>query len=165
MSFGFRFNTSIASMVGRISNLILLRSALLRTSGMTGNLPWAPVPITSWLHFQGMFSSRDSGVWPNCSRNCLDGFFLRLWISPRSYQRWMERWHIRERFPQPDWSIVDLWLARKLLAIHISTAQVETILRLGSPHFPRHHGDPEDYLRRTLARAARETLNKHVTSL
>ena len=66
----------------------------------------------------------------------------------------MERWHIRERFPQPDWSIVDLWLARKLLAIHISTAQVETILRLGSPHFPRHHGDPEDYLRRTLARAA-----------
>jgi len=66
----------------------------------------------------------------------------------------MERWHIRERFSQPDWSIVDLWLARKLLAIHISTAQVETILRLGSPHFPRHHGDPEDYLRRTLARAA-----------
>ena len=70
------------------------------------------------------------------------------------YQRWMERWHIRERFPQPDWSIVDLWLARKLLAMHISAAQVETILRLGSPHFPRHHGDPEDYLRRTLAGAA-----------
>jgi hypothetical protein len=72
----------------------------------------------------------------------------------RVYQRWTERWRIRERFPQPDWSIVDLWLARKLLAIHISAAQVETILRLGSPHFPRHHGDPEDYVRRTLARAA-----------
>ncbi len=70
------------------------------------------------------------------------------------YQRWMRRWHIGERFPQPDWSIVDLWLARKLLAIHISATQVETILRLGSPHFPRHHGDVEDYLRRTLARAA-----------
>jgi len=27
------------------------------------------------------------------------------------YQRWLQRWHIRERFPQPDWSIVDLWLA------------------------------------------------------
>jgi len=53
------------------------------------------------------------------------------------YQRWIQRWHVRERFPQPDWSIVDLWLARKLLAIHISAAQVETILRLGSPHFPR----------------------------
>ncbi|MGA8622533.1 MAG: DNA-primase RepB domain-containing protein [Candidatus Sulfotelmatobacter sp.] len=70
------------------------------------------------------------------------------------YQRWTERWHIRERFPQPDWSIVDLWLARKLLAMHVSTTQVEAILRLGSPHFPRHHGDPEGYLRRTLARAA-----------
>src|SRR5258708_3529031 len=46
------------------------------------------------------------------------------------YQRWMRRWHIGERFPQPDWSIVDLWLARKLLAIHISATQVETILRL-----------------------------------
>jgi len=70
------------------------------------------------------------------------------------YQRWTERWHIRERFPQPDWSIVDLWLARKLLAMHVSTTQVEAILRLGSPNFPRHHGDPEGYLRRTLARAA-----------
>ena len=59
------------------------------------------------------------------------------------YQRWTRRWRIRERFPQPDWSIVDLWLARKLLAIHISAAQVETILRLGSPYFPRHHGDAE----------------------
>ncbi len=70
------------------------------------------------------------------------------------YQRWTERWHIRERFPQPDWSIVDLWLARKLLAMHVSATQVEAILRLGSPNFPRHHGDPQDYLRRTLARAA-----------
>jgi RepB DNA-primase from phage plasmid len=72
----------------------------------------------------------------------------------RIYQRWMQRWHIRERFPQPDWSIVDLWIARKLLALHIPVTQVEAILRLGSPGFPRHHGDPEDYLRRTLARAA-----------
>jgi hypothetical protein len=72
----------------------------------------------------------------------------------RIYQRWMQHWHIRERFARPDWSIVDLWLARKLLAMHIATTQVETILRLGSPHFPRQHGDPENYLRRTLARAA-----------
>lgn len=72
----------------------------------------------------------------------------------RIYQRWTERWHIREHFPQPDWSIVDLWLARKLLSMHVSATQVEAILRLGSPNFPRHHGDAEDYLRRTLARAA-----------
>ena len=70
------------------------------------------------------------------------------------YQRWTERWRIRERFPQPDWSIIDLWLARKLLAMHVSTTQVEAILRLGSPNFPRHHGDPEGYLCRTLVRAA-----------
>jgi hypothetical protein len=86
----------------------------------------------------------------------------------RIYQRWMQRWHIRERFAQPDWSIVDLWLARKLLAMHISTTQVETILRLGSPHFPRQHGDPENYLRRTLAGAAlappRTVCSSHATA-
>jgi len=71
----------------------------------------------------------------------------------RIYQCWIEHWHIRDRFVRPDWSIVDLWLARKLLAMHITPAQVRTVLRLGSPDFPRHHGDPEDYLRRTLARA------------
>lgn len=70
------------------------------------------------------------------------------------YQRWIQRWHIRQRFPQPDWSTVDLWLASKLLAHHTPPAQVMEILRLGSPGFPRNHGDPEDYLRRTLARAA-----------
>jgi hypothetical protein len=72
----------------------------------------------------------------------------------RIYQSWMKRWRIQKRFSRVDWSIVDLWLARKLLALHISPVQVETIIRLGSPDFPRHHGDPEDYLRRTLARAA-----------
>jgi RepB DNA-primase from phage plasmid len=72
----------------------------------------------------------------------------------RIYRTWLKRWHMQERFLQIDWSIVDLWLARKLLAIHISPAQVEAIIRLGSPNFPRRHGDPVDYLRRTLARAA-----------
>jgi hypothetical protein len=32
------------------------------------------------------------------------------------YRSCMQRWHIRERFPQPDWSIVDLWVARHLLS-------------------------------------------------
>jgi RepB DNA-primase from phage plasmid len=70
------------------------------------------------------------------------------------YQRWVQRWRIRQRFPRPDWSVVDLWLASQLLAQHTPPAQVIEILRLGSPDFPRNHGDPEDYLRRTLARAA-----------
>ena len=70
------------------------------------------------------------------------------------YQRWVQRWRISERFPRLDWSVVDLWLARKLLAQHTPPAQIMEILRLGSPDFPRDHGHPEDYLRRTLARAA-----------
>ena len=70
------------------------------------------------------------------------------------YQACMQRWHIRERFPQPDWSIVDLWVARHLFSQGKPAVQIQAILRLASPHFPRRHGDPEDYLRRTIARAA-----------
>lgn len=69
------------------------------------------------------------------------------------YQAWMQCWHIAQRFPDPDWSIVDLWVARALRARAMSPAHVEQILRLGSPGFPRGHSDPADYLRRTLARA------------
>jgi hypothetical protein len=70
------------------------------------------------------------------------------------YQGCMQRWHIRERFPQPDWSIVDLWVARHLFLQGKPAVQIQAILRLASPHFPRRHGDPDDYLRRTVARAA-----------
>jgi hypothetical protein len=66
----------------------------------------------------------------------------------------MERWHIRQRFPQPDWSVVDWWVARHLLRQRWAPAQVQEILRLASPHFPRRHGDPDDYLHRTVTRAA-----------
>jgi hypothetical protein len=69
------------------------------------------------------------------------------------YQTWMRRWHIAQRFPEPDWSIVDLWIARALLARGMSASDVQQILELGSPEFPRGHSDPADYLRRTLARA------------
>src|SRR5215469_10064483 len=50
---------------------------------MTGKAP-APVPITRRRHFQGSFSSMESGVCPNSPRNCLEGFFLRLRTCPRS---------------------------------------------------------------------------------
>jgi hypothetical protein len=72
----------------------------------------------------------------------------------RIYWDCMQRWRIRERFPQPDWSIVDLWVARHLLSQGTPTPRVQAILRLASPYFPRRHGDPDDYLRRTVARAA-----------
>jgi len=70
------------------------------------------------------------------------------------YRGCMRRWRIRERFPQPDWSIVDLWVARHLLAQGTPATQLADVRRLASPQFPRCHGDPEDYLRRTIARAA-----------
>jgi len=70
------------------------------------------------------------------------------------YQGWMQRWRIAERFPQPDWSILDFWIARQLLSQGTPADQVRAILQLASPHFPRRHADPDDYLRRTVARAA-----------
>mgnify|MGYP001587053971 CR=1 FL=1 len=70
------------------------------------------------------------------------------------YRAWMKRLRIAERFAQPDWSIVDLWIARELLARNTPAVEVEAILRFGSPDFPRRHSNPQDYLRRTLARAA-----------
>jgi hypothetical protein len=70
------------------------------------------------------------------------------------YRDCLQRWQILERFPQPDWSVVDLWVMRELLRQGRTVAEIGAVVRLASPHFPRGHGNPEDYLRRTLARAA-----------
>jgi RepB DNA-primase from phage plasmid len=72
----------------------------------------------------------------------------------RIYCQYVRQWRIAERFPHPDWSIVDLWVARELLAHGRPPAHVQAILQFGSPGFPRRHGNPSDYLRRTLRRAA-----------
>jgi hypothetical protein len=75
------------------------------------------------------------------------------------YQCWTQRWRISERFTQPDWSIVDLWVARKLLSQGMLAEHVQDVLRLASPHFPRRHTDPDDYLRRTVAVARARSLS------
>jgi len=72
------------------------------------------------------------------------------------YASWLLRLRILQRFPQPDWSIADKWIAKELLLRGTPVPHVAAILRGGSPGFPRRHSDPDDYLRRTLARAARE---------
>jgi hypothetical protein len=72
------------------------------------------------------------------------------------YASWLHRLRILERFPQPDWSIADKWIAKELLQRGSPAPQVATVLRHGSPGFPRQHSHPDDYLRRTLACAARE---------
>lgn len=72
------------------------------------------------------------------------------------YQNWLNHMQIPQRFAQPDWSIADLWIAKELLSQGAHPSRVKSVLRLASPQFPRGHADPEDYLRRTLARAAHE---------
>jgi RepB DNA-primase from phage plasmid len=72
------------------------------------------------------------------------------------YQAWLQRLRIPQRFPHPDWSIADKWIAKELLRQATPVAAVAELLRRGSPGFPRRHADPQDYLRRTLARALAE---------
>lgn len=72
------------------------------------------------------------------------------------HQNWLNRLHIPQCFPHPDWSIADLWVAKEMLLQGAPASRVKSVLRLASPRFPRAHSDPEDYLRRTLARAAHE---------
>ncbi len=69
------------------------------------------------------------------------------------YQAWLNRLRIPQRFPQTDWSIADKWIAKELLRRRTPVTQVQAILQLGSPGFPRRHSNPDDYLRRTAARA------------
>src|SRR6266581_7184711 len=79
--------------------------------------------MTSWWHFQGMFSSTESGVCPNSSRNCLDAFFLRLEISPRSITTscsyvlpsiWMEpKEKLSNRIRETPWTLASGALVRR----------------------------------------------------
>jgi len=72
------------------------------------------------------------------------------------YRTWLFRWRIPQRFAPPDWSIVDKWIAKQLLRQGWPAVDIATLLAAGSPGFPRRHADPQDYLRRTLRRAAQE---------
>ena len=80
-------------------------------------------------------------------------------VAVATYQTALTDLHIPQRFSCPDWSIVDLWIARMLLMRGRTNAQVKSVLRLASPGFPRSHANPEDYLRRTLERAVRDISN------
>ena len=89
----------------------------------------------------------------------LDSAALAAW-----YRDSLSGLRIRERYPAPDWSIADKWVARDLLAHGTDPAVVAAVLRYVSPGFPRHHADPTDYLRRTL-RAALFSRAAHPHSL
>jgi hypothetical protein len=100
---------------------------------------WRP----PWLSARAVHASRPDGL---TSMTAAEAAAI--------YRDCSNRWHIAERFCPPDWSIVDLWVARQLFSQGTPAAEVETVLRLGSPQFPRRHGNANDYLRRTLVRAA-----------
>ena len=72
------------------------------------------------------------------------------------YHAWLLWLRIPQRFPQPNWSIADKWVAKELLRRSVPPATVAGVVQGGSPGFPRRHADPLDYLRRTIARACRE---------
>ena len=80
---------------------------------------------------------------------CLDPAALAF-----RYRDCLHRLGMRERYPAPDWSIADRWIARELLATGMHPVIVGAVLRHGSPGFPRRHADPEDYLRRALRSAS-----------
>jgi len=52
------------------------------------------------------------------------------------YQACLTRLRILERYPSPDWSIADKWVARELLQTGTPLAAVAEVLRHGSPGFP-----------------------------
>jgi len=61
--FGCSRNCLMALVVGRMTKVTFRRVASCFTSFITGSAP-VPVPITSRLHFHGIFSSTDSGGVP-----------------------------------------------------------------------------------------------------
>jgi hypothetical protein len=123
---------------GLASQGAALRQAAEHGGGRPSNLPQAPpLPLTA------------------APSNHAAGTPATVATAP-IYARWLRRLRILERFPQPDWSIVDKWIAKELFLCGTPAPQIAAILRRGSPGFPRQHSHPDDYLRRTLACAARE---------
>jgi hypothetical protein len=129
-----------------------------------GHAPWVKVLYAHpGLAAQGgaLLQAADSGLpdlalAPRARRPITNTDTLSHPAATGIYADWLHRLHIPERFPQPDWSIADKWIAKELLRNGTGTSQVAAILRAGSPGFPRRHSHPEDYLSRTLACAARE---------
>jgi hypothetical protein len=123
-----------------------------------GYAPWVKI-----LHAQPALASNANALLESARNLCRPAGRSLPNLQPASigtaqastiYHHYVRLWRIIQRFPQPDWSIVDLWVARHLLSRGVPPAAVEDIVRMGSPLFPRQHGDPDDYLSRTLARAA-----------
>lgn len=91
---------------------------------------------------------------PQCAAEPLSTTGLHATALAALYRDCLNRLRICARYPSPDWSVADTWVAREFLATGTAPELVAAILRYGSPSFPRRHANPEDYLRRTLRCAA-----------
>ena len=123
------------------------RAALLATT-LGPSSPWGSSPRPLSAH--PIRTDPGSAPHPPCPSS------LPPTAATELYSRWLHRLRIPQRFSPPDWSIADLWIARALLRDGSPVEQVRAVLQAGSPGFPRHHWDPDDYLCRTLARATRD---------
>jgi len=121
---------------------LLYAQAGLATAAVSDQAPWPLPPVGPPLPTP----SGPSTALPDSSRTPAG--------ATRVYSRWRHRRHIPQRFSPVDWSIADLWIAPRLLGCRVPAPQLRDVLRLGSPGFPRGPADPEDYLHRTLTRAA-----------
>jgi hypothetical protein len=133
----------------------LIETALRQVALATAASPSSPLPATR-SGSQPAFSSNDT----------VGKATLTAEVAAAVYQTCLQRLRIPQRFPRPDWSIADLWIATELLLRGTPATDAKTILRLGSPQFPRRHAAPEDYLRRTLAQAVQRATfpARHVAS-
>src|SRR5689334_22628393 len=109
---------------------------------LPGSVSCTPVPVLppnadSLLHSAARSLLRVSGAAAPIDRG--DPLGLHDMPAPASispsqaiqiYHHCVRRWQITERFAQPDWSIVDLWVARELLSHGTHPAQVRAILQL-----------------------------------
>jgi RepB DNA-primase from phage plasmid len=126
--------------------LIYARRCLARDSADLIARAAAELPLGTPMSHPVQHHTRDL-----VSNTDLDAAALRNW-----YQACLHRLRVLERYPSPDWSIVDKWIARELLQTGTPPGTIAAVIRHGSPGFPRRHGDPEDYLHRTIHCAAQQ---------
>ncbi len=142
--------------LGRLAGFTNRKPARVQPNGLP---PWVRVV---W-HAPAAMALVDGLISPAPSTGQPVGYTLLAEVEPCGsslYQRCLDALRVRERFPQPDWSIVDYRVACLLLHQGWGAAPVADILRQGSPGFPRRHAHPEDYLRRTV-QCAEASLPRH----
>jgi DNA primase RepB-like protein len=133
--------------LGRLAGFTNRKPARLQPNGLP---PWVRVV---WQHSAAM-AVVDGRIASTPTRDPVGRSGVTGVAGSPWYRQCLADLRLLERFPAPDWSIVDYRVARLLLQQGWGAAPVVEILRQGSPGFPRLHPKPDDYLRRTVQSAA-----------